>query len=242
MSGVDVEKEWLPNFTGNAGVAFYLDAAAVLEAILGDQVAGIDRSTLLLAAEIADGKADTVKGLMGRIAKEMGAKLQEASGATVYRLGIVTVAQKGNLIFVSTGGTGDTQTLGVLGFALAGPAKAKTLGETISKAGVRGWELPHDQLVYLDIRTAVAQLSKAAEAQGGAVGLGAAMMAEKVQGLRDALFEARPSADGVDAELTVRFKGPTVSGRPGINIDQADPPPSKAPAATCDNPPCLRDN
>src|SRR5258708_20133728 len=45
--GLDVEKDLLPSFTGNVGVAVYLDAFSLIEAILGEQVVSLPRSSFL---------------------------------------------------------------------------------------------------------------------------------------------------------------------------------------------------
>src|SRR5207244_4141393 len=47
LTGLDLEKDLLPAFTGNVGIAMYLDAAALLEAALGEEVAAFDRSAFL---------------------------------------------------------------------------------------------------------------------------------------------------------------------------------------------------
>ena len=230
ISGIDVDKEWLPNFTGNAGIAFYLDAAALLDAVLGEQVTSFDRSTLVGAVEIAAGKEGAVKAVLEKSAGELQTKVGVAklqvNGVPLYRIadGAMLVAQKGSTLYFAVGGprdggnnvSGEVEadpsedkahphgSLGPMGAALEG--KHRNLGDVLKKAGIRGFDLPNDQLLYLDVAGAVRQLQRAAESQGGAVGLGARLVADKVAGLRDALLEARPSADGVDAELTVRFR------------------------------------
>src|SRR5207249_1889496 len=56
LTGLDLERDLLPSFTGNLGLATYLDASSLLEAILGEQVASFDRSGFLAVAELAAGK------------------------------------------------------------------------------------------------------------------------------------------------------------------------------------------
>jgi hypothetical protein len=218
LSGVDVEKDWLPLFTGNAGVAFYLDAAALLEAVLGEQVATFDRSTLVGAVEIAEGKGDAVRAVLERSTRELAAKLPveklSVGGAPVWKLGdgALLISQKGPTFFFALGGPRETAggrppesgDLGPLGLALQG-GKQRTLSDVLRKEGVRGFDLPQDQLVYVDIARAVKLLQQAADQQGGLVSMGARSIAERLAGLRDALFEARPSQEGIDAELTIRF-------------------------------------
>lgn len=223
VTGIDVEKEWLPSFTGNAGIAFYLDAAALLDAVLGEQVTNFDKSTLVGAVEIAEGKGDAVKAVLekstGQLQARLGVKRTEVHGVPLYRIGdgALLLAQKGSTLYFALGGPREAVTeaapadaedtkapTGPLGLALAG-GKQRMLGDVLKKAGVRGFDLPHDQLLYIDIVGAVRQLQRAAESQGGAVSLGARLVADRVAGLRDALIEARPSPDGLDAEITVRF-------------------------------------
>ena len=240
IAGLDVEKEWLPSFTGNAGIAFYLDAPALLDAVLGEQVTSFDRSTLVGAVEIAPGKEAAVKAVLeksaGELQRRLGIGKVQVAGVPVYRIGdgAVLVAQKGGTLYFAVGGprdgganvSGDAEAeagdhsvvhehgnLGPMGAALEG--KGRHLGDVLKRAGIRGFDLPHDQLLYLDVAGAVRQLQRAAESQGGAVGLGARLVADKVAGLRDALLEARPSADGIDAELTVRFRTAGAGGAAG---------------------------
>jgi hypothetical protein len=49
--GTDVEK-LMPAFTGNGSVALYLDAQSLIEALLGEQVASLDRSTFISVSEL----------------------------------------------------------------------------------------------------------------------------------------------------------------------------------------------
>src|SRR5205085_4787672 len=88
LVGIDVPNEWLPLFTGNVGLAFYLDARALLDAVLGEQVAAIDRSTLVAAVEIGEGKAAAVRAALEKAAGELRTKMKveksEVEGAQVY--------------------------------------------------------------------------------------------------------------------------------------------------------------
>ena len=52
----------------------------------------------------------------------------------------------------------------------------------------------------------LAELQAAAEGQGGVVGAGARMVADRMAALRDAVVVARPAPDGVDATLSLRFR------------------------------------
>lgn len=49
--GTEVEK-LMPAFTGNGSVALYLDAQSLIEALLGEQVASLDRSTFISVSEL----------------------------------------------------------------------------------------------------------------------------------------------------------------------------------------------
>jgi hypothetical protein len=87
---------------------------------------------------------------------------------------------------------------------LADPA-ARTLGAELASAHLRGFELPQGQLAWLDVQGVLRSLERAADDQGGMVATGVHLLAGRVRGVRDALFEARPSPDGLGATLTVRF-------------------------------------
>ena len=49
-TGLDLEKDLIPSFTGNVGVAIFLDAQSLMEAIMGEQVGSLDRSVFLAVA------------------------------------------------------------------------------------------------------------------------------------------------------------------------------------------------
>ncbi len=223
LVGLDVEREWLPSFTGNAGLGFYLDAGALLEAVLGEQVATFDRSTLLAAVEIKAGQGEVVRAALERAMKELGGKIavsqHEVAGTKVYLLGEggIVAAQKGDQLYISLGGPRTEEfarSFGPLGQALA-PSGQGTLSQGLQQAGVKGFDQPTAQLAYLDVRAALQKVQAAAQQQGGAVGLAAGMMGDKIAGLRDALILARPTADGIDANLTVRFAAEPSSGAQG---------------------------
>src|SRR5262249_5743419 len=57
LTGLDLEKDLLPAFAGNFGIALYLDATALLQAVLGEEVGAFDRSGFLVAAELAPDRA-----------------------------------------------------------------------------------------------------------------------------------------------------------------------------------------
>lgn len=82
---------------------------------------------------------------------------------------------------------------------------ARTLGAELAAAGVRGFDLPQGQLAWMDVQGVLRALQRAADEQGGMVAAGVRVLAGRARGIRDALFEARPAADGMGATLTIRL-------------------------------------
>jgi len=80
-----------------------------------------------------------------------------------------------------------------------------SLGQHFKRIGVAGFEVPGQQNAWVDIAGIVRSIERAAGAQGGMVGQGARLFADRASDLRDALFEARPGKDGIDADLWIRF-------------------------------------
>lgn len=256
--GLDVEKDLLPSFTGNVGVAVYLDAASLVEAVMGEQVGSFDRSSFLVAAELAEGRAQTIEAALDKVtaARAPSDRLQLKGGATFWRFGeALQAAVKDGVFYLAFGGAaapaaeaaasaefahnappaskasppGKTplpgkaqasakksktaappppeptpQLLGALGPVLL-PEGAGSLSQVLHKAGVRGFEVQSQQDAWLDIAGVVKAVSKAAEGQGGMASVGARLLADRAAGLRDALFELRPGADGAEADLWIRF-------------------------------------
>ena len=95
--------------------------------------------------------------------------------------------------------------LGPLAAVLLADPAARTLGAELASAHLRGFELPQGQLAWLDVQGVLRSLERAADGQGGMVATGVHLLAGRVRGVRDALFEARPSPDGLGATLTIRF-------------------------------------
>src|SRR5207245_9130359 len=85
LTGLDLEKDLLPAFTGNVGIALYLDAAALLEAVLGEEVGAFDRSGFLAAAELAPERARTLQQAIDR--KVRPAQRVPIGGTTRWKLG-----------------------------------------------------------------------------------------------------------------------------------------------------------
>jgi PKD repeat protein len=239
LTGLDVEKDLLPSFTGNVGIAVYLDSSALLDAVLGEQVASLDRSGFLAVAELAPGKGQLLaSAIEGRVSPERKFRL---SGATAWKLAEngLEAAIKGDFLYLALGGDPgeeeppppepkprrgrrgkpapppppDPKQLGRLGAALQAEQGARTLSDDLKAGGVRGFDLASDQIAWLDLRGLVHSIQAAAQQHGGVLGAGTRLVAERFGSLRDVLLEARPSPDGVQAELVVRFGGGPKAGR-----------------------------
>jgi hypothetical protein len=65
---------------------------------------------------------------------------------------------------------------------------------------------PSDQLGWFDVQGLLRSLKAAAEGEGGVVGAGTRAAAERIAALRDAVLLARPVPDGLDANLSLRFR------------------------------------
>ncbi|HZX64207.1 MAG TPA: hypothetical protein VFE76_02370, partial [Myxococcales bacterium] len=247
LTGLDLEKDLLPSFTGNVGVGVYLDSFALLDAILGEQVASLDRSGILAVAELQPGKAQPLASAIdSRIRPER--RVRIASGATVWKLGDngAEAAIQGDFLYLSLGGEQSPQgppapkekapppprrgkggkqkppppapepqqDLGRLG-ALLAKSGGHTLGDDLKADGVRGFDIPTDQIAWLDVRGLVRSIQAAAQEHGGVLGAGTRLVAERFGSVRDVLLEARPAPDGVQAQLYVRFGGGGRSGGRG---------------------------
>jgi|GEM_PF-1309027 len=106
LMGSDLEKELLPSFTGNLGVAVYLDAASLVEAVLGEQVGSFDRSSFLVAAELEPGKAPSLLAALDRAMKARPPEDRIAidGGGAFYRLGEgLQVAVTAGTLYLSLG-------------------------------------------------------------------------------------------------------------------------------------------
>jgi PKD domain len=232
LTGLDFEKDLLPSFTGNVGVAVYLDSFALLDAILGEQVASFDQSALLVAAELVPGRAQVLQAAIDKqVRKER--RIALARG-TAWKLGEdgLEAAVDGDLLYVSLGGQNDAQEepapasrrrgrhkappqltlqqFGRLGAALAPNPSAHSLSDELKAAGVQGFNLETDQIAWMDVQGVVRSIQAAAREQGGALGAGTRMVVDRFSAVRDALLEARPGPDGLAAQVLVRFQG-----RPG---------------------------
>ena len=223
-TGLDLEKDLIPSFSGNVGVAVYLDATSLVSALLGEQVGSFDRSQFLLAAQLA--RPDTVRAALDKAMKSRPpTDRAEIAGASWFRLSDgAQAAIKGDVLLLSIGGvppvpaeplaskgkkapkprTMTLEDLGLLGRALA-PGNQPTLSQSFKKIGVAGFEQSGQENVWVDVAGIVRSIEKAGSEQGGVASAGAHLFADRAAGLRDALFEARPSKDGIDADLWLRF-------------------------------------
>jgi len=223
-TGLDLEKDLIPSFSGNVGIGVYLDAASLVEAILGEQVGSFDRSAFLVAAQLKD--ANTVQAVLDRAMKSRPASDRaEIQGASWFRLGDgAQAAIKEGVLYLALGVQPPAEPqparrrkgkappppkaptekdLGVLARVLL--PSGQTLGQEFKRIGVAGFQVPGQENVWLDIAGIVRSIERAGGEQGGVAGQGARLFADRAGDLRDALFEARPGKDGIDADLWVRF-------------------------------------
>jgi PKD domain len=230
LTGLDLEKDLLPAFTGNVGIALYLDASALLEAVLGEEVAAFDRSGFLVAAELSEGRARSLAQAIDR--KVPPAQRVPIGGTTLWKLGggAAMGAVKDGFFYFAIGGLPQDEDeppptkpaasgrrrrapapvrparLGPIGLALAPEPRARTLSDELKEAGVTGLDSARDQVGWFDVQGVSRSLQAAAEGEGGVVGAGARVVADRMAALRDAVLVARPGADGVDATLSLDFR------------------------------------
>ncbi|HUJ25547.1 MAG TPA: hypothetical protein VLW85_05995, partial [Myxococcales bacterium] len=227
-TGLDVEKDLIPSFTGNIGVAVYLDAGSLVGAILGEQVGSFDRSAFLIAAELSDPAAITAaleRAMKGRPAADR-ATLDSAS---YFRLGDgAQAAVKDGFLFLDVGGATPPSAEAAapargrkkgaakphqLSIAEMGPLGEvlqpgnESLGKALYASGLRGFDVVGQQDVWVDFFGVARAIERAGSEQGGVAGQAARLFADRAAMLRDALFETRPSKDGsgMDADLWLRF-------------------------------------
>ncbi len=229
VTGLDLEKDLIPSFSGNIGIAVYLDAASLIEAILGEQVGSFDRSAFVVAAQLANPqtlRAALERAMRRRPASDRG----ELGGASWYRLGDgAQAAIRDDVLYLALGGGSapaeqappprrgkkkpppkkTAEDLGILKRVLA--LQGQSLGQHFKRIGVAGFNVPSQQNAWVDIAGIVRSIERAAGAQGGVAGQGARLFASRASDLRDALFEARPGKEGIDADLWIRFLPPKKS-------------------------------
>jgi len=228
-TSLDLEKDLIPSFAGNVGIAVYLDASSLIEAILGEQVGSLDRSAFIVAAQLTS--PQTVQAALERAMRLRPATDRaDVNGAAWFRLGDgAQAAIREDVLFLAlggpppppepaAGGRGGKKKqpkkltladLGILARVLA--PQGQSLGQHLKKIGIAGFDVPGQQDFWVDIAGIVRSIERAAGAQGGIAGQGARLFAERAADLRDLLFEVRPGKEGVDADLWLRFLPPKKS-------------------------------
>ena len=225
-TGLDLEKDLIPTFAGNVGIAVYLDASSLIEAIMGEEVGSFDKSAFVVAAQLLDDNA--ARAVLDKAMKSRPAGDKATiAGATVYRLGDAAFAAvKDGVLFLSLGGAPPPEPaapapkkgkkpppkkqlsladLGTLARVLQPVEKTLNLSQEFKRIGVAGFQVPGQQNVWFNIAQTVRSIERAGAEQGGVVSTAARLFAERAADLRDALFEARPGPKGVDADLWIRF-------------------------------------
>ena len=222
-TGLDVEKDLIPSFAGNVGIAVYLDASALVEAIMGEEVGTLDRSSFVVVAQLQG--ADNVRTALDRAAKaNPGSEKAQVNGATYWRIGdTAQAAIRDTDLFLVIGGVppqpkpapkkkgrkakapAEPPDFGILGRILA--PSGQTLSQELKRIGVQGFQVPGQENLWVNIAGIVRGIERAGTEQGGIAGAGSRLFAERAADLRDALFEARPGKEGVDADLWIRFLG-----------------------------------
>jgi hypothetical protein len=243
-TGLDLEKDLIPSFTGNVGVAIFLDAQSLMEAIMGEQVGSLDRSVFLAVAELE--KPDLVETVLDRaMAQHPPADRFTFASAKVYRLSEgAQAALKDGLLFLSIGGAPPAaeeeeppppprgkkskkkppvkpkppptaEELGPLGLVLSPPKNTLSLGQELYGEGVRGFDVAGLQAAWVDVAGIVHSVERAATEQGGIAGAAARLFADRAANLRDGLFQVRATPDGLEAELFIRFRARRANGGGG---------------------------
>src|SRR5712691_780203 len=226
-TGLDLEKDLIPNFTGNVGLAIFLDAQSLMEAIMGEQVGSLDRSVFLAVAELE--KPEAVQAVLDHaIAQRTPDDRFDFAGAKVYRLSDAAhAALKDGLPYLAIGGAPPPaeepppprkgrkaqkkqpvkppQDPGPLALVLAPAPNTMSLGAELYREGVRGFEVAGLQAAWVDIAGIVRSVEKAAVEQGGIAGAAARLFADRAANLRDGFFQVRATPDGLEADLFIRF-------------------------------------
>jgi len=222
-TGLDLEKDLIPSFAGNIGIGVYLDASSLIEAVLGEQVGSFDRSAFVVTAQLSN--PQTVRAALDRAMRARPAvDRAQLNGASWFRLGDgAQAAVREDVLFLAIGGTpppaseapgarrrnkqqvkpASAADLGVLGRVLQ--LQGQSLAQHLKRIGIAGFDVPGQQNVWVDVAGIVRSVERAAGAHGGVAGQAARLFADRAADLRDALFEARPGKEGVDADLWIRF-------------------------------------
>jgi len=195
---------------------------SLIEALLGEEVGSFDRSAFVIAAQLTN--PQTLRAALDRAMRKRPASDRgEVNGATWFRLGEgAQAAIREDVLFLALGGgpaneeqpaprsrgrkaqpKPGTQSLGILGRVLA--HEGQSLSQHFKRIGIAGFEVPGQQNAWVDVAGIVRSIERAGGQQGGIVGQGARLFADRAGDLRDTLFEARPGKDGIDADLWIRF-------------------------------------
>jgi len=188
-------------------------------------VGAFDRSGFLVAAELAPERARALQQSIDR--KVRPEQRVSLAGTTVWKLGggAAMAAVKDGFLYFYLGGPPQEEEpqppprrrgrraiqvraaqLGALGLALAPVSGARTLSAQLHEAGVSGLDGARDQVGWFDLQGLLRSLQSAAEDEGGAVGAGARAMTDRMGAVRDAVLDAQPAPDGVQAQVLVRFR------------------------------------
>ena len=224
-TGIDIEKDLIPSFTGNIGVGVYLDAVSLFEAVMGEQVGSFDKSAFVVAAELE--KADTVQAALDRaMTSRPTSDRRSVRGAIWWRLGdAAQAALRGNFLFLAIGGQPPEEVakpkpgrrrkqppapaeptaaqLGVLGSVLL--PQGETLSQELKRERLAGFDSPGVQNLWVDVAGIVRSIEKAGTEEGAQASAAARLFADRASGLRDALLQLHASPEGLDSDLYVRF-------------------------------------
>ena len=194
------------------------------------RMVAFDRSGFLVAAELAPERARTLQQAIDR--KVNPAQRISIGGTTLWKLGdgaAMAAVKDGFLYFAVGGSTADSEEpepaappsrgrrrkvppptrpaqLGPIGIALAPDRGARPLAAQIQEAGVPGLDSPTNQIGWFDVQGLLRSLQAAAESEGGMVGAGTRMVADRMAAVRDAVLVAQPGQEGIDATLSLRFR------------------------------------
>jgi PKD repeat protein len=227
-TGLDLEHDLIPSFSGNVSIGVYLDATSLVEAMLGEEVGSFDRSEFVIAAQLA--RPDTVRTALDRVKKPRPARDRaQFAGWQWYRLADgAQAAIKGDTLLLSIGGPPLTEEappakgkgkrkpaaqkpwtiddLGLMGRAMSSGGH-ESLSAELKHVGVTGFDQQGQQGLWINLAGLVRSIEKAGAEQGGAAGQGARLFADRAAGLRDALVLVHPGKEGVDGDLWLRFAG-----------------------------------
>jgi hypothetical protein len=106
LFGGQVEQALLPAFSGNGVVAVYLDAHALLEAVLGELVSALDRSTAIAAIELLPEREAPLRAALDRATSDTGGGRAVGNGTWWPITEALQLAIRSGVLFVAAGGFG----------------------------------------------------------------------------------------------------------------------------------------